>query len=84
MRMLPMRALAMLTILAIAGTLTACGRYGSPVRPLPTAANETGAATETGAAAQPETAVPPDADGPADATGAADADAEADSAPGND
>ena len=25
-----------LTILAIAGTLTACGRYGPPVRPAPT------------------------------------------------
>ena len=26
---------AMLTILALAGTLTACGRYGPPVRPSP-------------------------------------------------
>jgi len=29
--------LAMLTILTIAGTLTACGRYGRPVRPAPEA-----------------------------------------------
>ena len=26
--------LAMLTILAIAGTLTSCGRYGKPIRPV--------------------------------------------------
>lgn len=29
-------ALAMITILAITGTLSACGRYGSPVRVAPT------------------------------------------------
>jgi len=31
------RAGAMITILAIAGTLSACGRYGSPVRVAPAA-----------------------------------------------
>ena len=39
------RGVAMLTILAIAGTLTACGRYGRPVRPEPV--GETGAAVES-------------------------------------
>lgn len=32
-------ALAMITIVAITGTLSACGRYGSPVRVAPTEAN---------------------------------------------
>lgn len=35
------RWLAALTILAIAGTLSSCGRYGRPVRPTPENAKET-------------------------------------------
>ena len=40
------RALAMITILAIAGTLSACGRYGRPVRVAPV---DVGTETEIGA-----------------------------------
>jgi len=52
------RLLVMITILAIAGTLSACGRYGSPVRSSPVAVGttapegvgEAGASAEIGAA----------------------------------
>lgn len=30
------RIVALITMLAIAGTLAGCGRYGKPVRPVPT------------------------------------------------
>lgn len=36
-RILGSRGLAVLTIFLIAGTLISCGRYGSPVRPVPQA-----------------------------------------------
>jgi hypothetical protein len=52
----PNRLLAVLTILAIAGTLMSCGRYGSPVRPLPAAATDTEAAADTEAAGATATA----------------------------
>ncbi len=42
------QCLAALTILVIAGTMTSCGRYGSPVRPpseVPSAAESPAAAT---------------------------------------
>lgn len=34
------QSVAITAIFAIAGTLTSCGRYGSPVRPGPSAASE--------------------------------------------
>jgi hypothetical protein len=83
MRMLRRRALAMLTILAIAGTLTSCGRYGRPVRPLPTPAAPLEAAAPAEAAAPIEAKAPAEAASPAEATGASTpTDAEADSAQG--
>lgn len=36
------RLIAILTILAIAGTLTSCGRYGRPVRSVPVSEPEVG------------------------------------------
>lgn len=46
------RVLALLTILAIAGTLSACGRYGSPVRPKASLAYLNLAALDLGAVNQ--------------------------------
>jgi predicted small lipoprotein YifL len=41
------RWLAVLTIFVIAGTLTSCGRYGRPVRPLPDAETASDSAVDS-------------------------------------